>query len=176
MAICQTYLSAGICPAGVNCDLSHDPTPERVPACVHFLHGRCSKPDCRYAHVPISPTAITICRPFATLGFCSKGLACEERHVFECPDYASTGKCHNKKCRLRHVDRAGQIRQHAPKSEAKDLERPAVDESDLSSEEDDISEADSEDVDSDGLEGFTTLIPNITESNILGEQEDFVQF
>jgi hypothetical protein len=30
--------------------------------------------------------------------------------VFECPDYASTGACPNKGCRLPHIDRASKLR------------------------------------------------------------------
>jgi len=173
VAICQTYLSSGECPAGTSCDLSHEATPERVPVCVHFLHGRCSKPQCRYAHVQGKPIALTICRAFANLGFCAKGALCEERHAFECPDYASTGICKSKKCRLRHVDRAGQIRNHAHGSAMKPGQDMG-DESDLSSEEEDS--ADSHDVDSDGLEDNMVFFPQDKSSNVLSEQQDFVHF
>ena len=116
VAICPAYMATGTCPAGSNCDLSHHVTAERVPACVHFQHGRCSKADCRYAHVLVSPGNGDICRRFAINGYCEKGAQCGERHVFECPDYASTGTCSRKKCRLRHVDRAGQIRKHVARA------------------------------------------------------------
>lgn len=142
MAICKDYLAKGTCPLGDNCDLSHDPTPHRVPACIHFLRGNCTNDDCRYAHVKVNPSA-PVCRQFATLGYCDKGDTCDERHVTECPDYANKGACRNKKCRLPHVDRAGQLRKAAavaqPSTEIPD------DSSDLSSDEEDHSD----DIDSD---------------------------
>lgn len=43
---------------------------------------------------------------FARLGWCDKGKACEQRHTFDCPDFAESGKCDRKGCRLQHVIRA----------------------------------------------------------------------
>ncbi|KAF2096928.1 hypothetical protein NA57DRAFT_78517 [Rhizodiscina lignyota] len=141
VAICKDFLAKGSCPHGDNCDLSHDPTPNRVPACIHFLRGNCTNDDCRYAHVKVNPGA-PVCRQFATLGYCEKGVACDERHVKECPDYANKGACHKKSCQLPHVDRAGQLRKAASAqvSEGNDDRT-----SDPSSDEEDISE----DIDSD---------------------------
>src|SRR5438034_709870 len=112
VAICKEFLQTGKCGAGLACDLSHDPSPERSPACLHFLRGRCSNPSCRYTHIRVTPGA-PVCRDFAILGFCSKGAGCDQRHVHECPDYANTGNCGSKRCQLPHVDRAGQIRKIA---------------------------------------------------------------
>lgn len=53
-----------------------------------------------------------MCYDFATFGYCKKGAQCSDRHVHECPAYANTGVCNDKKCRLPHPDSAGQIRQH----------------------------------------------------------------
>ncbi|KAG6999325.1 hypothetical protein G7Y79_00036g072810 [Physcia stellaris] len=50
VAICLDYLQKGSCTAGESCDLSHVATPQRVPACMHYLRGHCSNPECRYAH------------------------------------------------------------------------------------------------------------------------------
>lgn len=114
---------------------------------MHFLRGRCSNPECRYAHIRVTPGA-PVCRAFATLGYCDKGADCAERHVHECPDYANTGVCHKKRCKLPHVDRAGQIRKAAAAANANKLQ--ITDESDdPSSEEEDYDAIDSEDVDSD---------------------------
>ena len=110
VAVCREFLRSGSCSQGQHCDLSHDLTYDRVPACVHFVRGACTKENCPYPHIRANPAA-TVCRAFTTLGYCSKGVQCKEKHVFECPDYAE-GKCHNPKCRLPHVDRAGQLRQH----------------------------------------------------------------
>jgi len=179
VAICKDFLKAGLCPAGDACDLSHDPTPERVPACLHFQRGKCSNPACRYAHVRVNPSA-PVCSRFANLGYCEQGAACQDRHVYECPDYANTGACRNRKCRLPHVDRAGQIR----KMVANKLETPndsrrgsgqEDDSSDLSSEEEDGYDAiDSDDVDSDGLVDEPMDIRMETDNHELSQQQDFV--
>jgi hypothetical protein len=41
------------------------------------------------------------------VGWCEAGRACERRHAWECPDFAESGKCTRKGCRLEHVIRAG---------------------------------------------------------------------
>lgn len=178
--MCKDYLQTGNCPVGDSCDLSHDPSPERVPACLHFLRGKCSNSTCRYAHVRVNPSA-SVCRDFAVLGYCGKGALCDERHVHECPDYANTGVCRKPKCRLPHVDRAGQIRKHAAnitdKASKDGLTNSVKDsDSDLSSAEEDHDEIDSDDVDSDGLEEDLMQLTDETESHALSQQQDFVHF
>ena len=180
VAICPIFLQSGDCPAGQRCDLSHDPTAERVPTCLHFLRGRCSKPTCRYPHVRVNPSA-SICRNFAILGYCSNGADCPERHVVECPDYASTGKCCRRKCHLPHVDRAGQIRHYATHnvtSNSNCLLGPSLEEeqSDVSSEEEDLDDIDSDDVDSEGLDEDETFVPNHRSTVSLAQQHDFIGF
>lgn len=137
---------------------------------MHFLRGRCANPECRYAHVPVSPGA-PVCRDFGTLGYCEKGAECGERHVHECPDYANTGVCNKKRCRLPHVDRAGQIR----KKTATKAGSPDENESDASSEEEEYDQIDSDDVDSDELDEEPEFIGG-AESGELSQQQDFVQF
>ncbi|KAL4902639.1 hypothetical protein BDW74DRAFT_61874 [Aspergillus multicolor] len=168
VAICKDFLQTGKCSAGNSCDLSHEPSPHRSPACVHFLRGRCSNPECRYAHVRVTPGA-PVCRAFATLGYCEKGEMCEERHVHECPDYANTGVCKKKHCRLPHVDRAGQIRKNAAPKEGEDDE-----ELDASSEEEEYDEIGSDDVDSDYLSDEAELIEG-TETGEVSKQQDFIR-
>ncbi|KAK2758738.1 hypothetical protein FQN54_003428 [Arachnomyces sp. PD_36] len=172
VAICKSFLQTGECDAGMACDLSHDPTPERSPVCVHFLRGRCSNPECRYAHIRVTPGA-PVCREFATLGYCDKGADCNNRHVHECPDYANTGICGNKKCKLPHVDRAGQIRKYAANKAASP--ETMGDEDDISSDEDDYEEIDSDDVDSDELEDDPMEITE-GDSGEISQQQDFVGF
>ncbi|KAI9662147.1 MAG: hypothetical protein M1831_002843 [Alyxoria varia] len=176
-AICRDFLQTGKCPSGTSCDLSHDPTPSRVPACHHFLRGNCTAEDaCRYAHVRVSPAA-PVCRAFAVLGYCDKGADCAERHVHECPDYANKQFCRNKKCRLPHVDRAGQLRKSAAKSandgEAAEAAASADDDGSSDVESDDEELGDSDDVDSDDMEDEVVLPDEDTRQ--LGEQRDFVQ-
>lgn len=144
VAICKDYLQHGKCPAGDYCDLSHTPSPHRSPVCSFFLRGKCTNEDCRYAHIRVNPGA-PVCRGFATLGYCEKGADCLDRHVTECPDHANSGVCHNPKCRLPHVDRAGQLRKAAaPTSTGKTLST-----SDDAAEDESSSEDQLEDVDSD---------------------------
>ena len=173
VAICFDYLQKGTCAAGESCDLSHVPVPERVPACLHYLRGHCSNPECRFAHVRVNPSA-PVCRDFATLGYCGKGAHCAERHVRECPDYANTGACRRELCHLPHVDRAGQIRKHAANSTGNTAKegsvKPISEDSDLSSDGDEI---DSDDIDSDNLDEDMT---DSSEAYSLSQQQDFVRF
>ncbi|OCL05581.1 CCCH zinc finger protein [Glonium stellatum] len=173
VAICKDYLLKGECPFGDGCDLSHQPTPHRVPACVHFLRGNCTNEKCRYAHVRVNPAA-PVCRTFARLGYCDKGADCADRHVFECPDYANKGFCRNETCRLPHVDRAGQIRKSAA---AESISAPDADISpDLTSDEEDFDQIDSDDIDSDGLEDVLVRGTEDARDHELSQQQDYVQF
>ena len=178
VAICLDYLQKGTCAAGESCDLSHNSTPERVPACVHYLRGHCSNPECRYAHVRVNPSA-PVCRDFATLGYCGKGARCAERHVHECPDYANTGICGKQLCHLPHVDRAGQIRKHAANATGNAAEGGSVklpnEDSDMSSDEGEFDEIDSDDVDSDSLDEDVMDLSDNIEAHALTQQQDFVK-
>ena len=180
VAMCKDYLQKGICPARDACDLSHTPTPERVPACLHFLRGKCSNVSCRYAHVRVNPSA-PVCKDFAVLGFCGQGADCTERHVHECPDYANTGACRNKKCSLPHVDRAGQLRKRAAdnpetKSNSHTGNTTDDDKSDVASDDEGYDEIDSDDVDSEGLQEDMMQLSDNSEDLRLSQQEDFVPF
>ena len=140
---------------------------------MHFLRGRCSNPECRYAHIRLIPGA-PVCRDFANLGYCEKGANCDQRHVHECPDYANTGVCNKKRCRLPHVDRAGQIRKNTG---ANKVDATNDDDSDASSEDEEYDEIDSDDVDSDDLdEDEPELIIKRDDSNDLSQQQDFIHF
>lgn len=172
VAICKDYLAKGACLAGDACDLSHDPTPNRAPACLHFLRGNCTNDSCRYAHIRVNPGA-PVCRAFATLGYCQKGAECADKHVFECPDYANKGLCRNHKCRLPHVDRAGQIRKRTAQSSA--TSSPEAGSSDLSSDED-FDEIGSDDVDSDGFQEDMRMQDANDGGHELTQQRDFVAF
>lgn len=114
IAICWNFLQ-GNCPNTVEtCALSHDPTPERTPLCVHFANnGRCTRTDCPFPHVRVGKRD-GVCRDFAVLGYCEKGLDCDKQHVRECPDFAEKGECTIKGCKLPHVIRANRNRKPAP--------------------------------------------------------------
>ncbi|KAI8868737.1 hypothetical protein GQ42DRAFT_108404, partial [Ramicandelaber brevisporus] len=105
--VCPYYLR-GQCQRGANCALSHDATPERTPHCKHFQNGDCSKSECLYIHVKVSDSA-PVCANYGRYGYCEKGSKCMEKHVVECPDYANTGKCSVKKCKLPHITRKTNI-------------------------------------------------------------------
>lgn len=47
------------------------------------------------------------------LGYCEKGLNCDKQHIRECPDFAETGDCTQKGCKLPHVIRANRNRKAA---------------------------------------------------------------
>lgn len=142
-----------------------------MPACLHFIRGNCTNPECRYAHVRTNPRA-PVCRAFASLGYCSKGASCPDRHVHECPDYANKGICHRKKCRLPHVDRAGQLRKAAARGTVQAVEDES---SDVSSDEE-LHDMDSDDFDSDGLEEEVLMPFADSQKHELSQQMDFVQF
>lgn len=89
--------------------------------------------------------------------------------MHECPDYANTGVCKKKHCRLPHVDRAGQIRKNAGPKEGE-----GDDESDASSEEEEFDEIGSDDVDSDYLSDEGELIEG-TETGEVSKQQDFIR-
>ncbi|POR39737.1 Zinc finger CCCH domain-containing protein [Tolypocladium paradoxum] len=141
VAVCKDFLKDGKCARGESCDLSHELAAERVPNCVHFAKGRCANADCRYTHSKAVPGA-PVCEAFGFRGYCDKGAACTERHVFECPDFSNTGGCKNKGCKLLHRERASVLRTNARADEEME---------DVSS---DDEPADSDDVDSDEVAEF----------------------
>jgi hypothetical protein len=170
IAVCKDFLRSGRCAAGDACNLSHETTPHRVPACTHFLRGNCTNPDCRYAHVAVNPAA-PACRAFGTIGYCEKGAECTERHVFECPDYANTGICRNKKCRLPHVDTAGNMR----KAKTAETKTDEAETSDLSSDEESYDGIDYDDVDSDDFSD-NEVMGGTEGDHELSQQQDYVGF
>ncbi|GKT42006.1 zinc finger MIZ domain-containing protein 2 [Colletotrichum spaethianum] len=153
-------VAQGNCANGESCDLSHDLTPQRTPTCVHFIKGNCANPNCPYAHSSVSPGAL-VCRSFGMYGYCDKGDECEERHVFECPDFSNTGKCKNKGCKLLHRERASVLRKRTDEDESEDLSS-------------DDEPVDSDDVDSDEVEEFIT--DGAGDDTDFKVQKDFISF
>ena len=174
VAVCRDFLKSGQCSQGQHCDLSHHLTNERVPACIHFVRGTCSKQTCRYPHVRVSPGA-QVCRPFGTLGYCDKGILCQERHVFECPDYSQSGNCPNEDCRLPHVDRAGQLRQQHSEVVIGKTDANQDTHSALSNVEH-TSEIDRDDLDLDEMATKVIVEASRPECHPLSQQQDFVHF
>ncbi|KDN65571.1 hypothetical protein CSUB01_03593 [Colletotrichum sublineola] len=160
VAVCRELLHKGNCANGESCDLSHDLTPQRTPTCVHFIKGNCANPNCPYAHSSVSPGAL-VCRSFGMYGYCDKGDECEERHVFECPDFSNTGKCKNKGCKLLHRERASVLRKRTSEDEVGDLSS-------------DAESVDSDDVDSDEVEEFIT--DGVGDDTDFKVQKDFISF
>lgn len=166
MAVCKTFLLKGDCPCGENCDLSHDLTVERTPHCLHFAKDSCTKADCKYAHVKVSPAA-PLCESFGLRGYCAQGAACPARHVLhECPYFSNTGVCKLRDCKLPHRERASVLRKKESAADGGD-----ADMADLSSE--DGESMDEDDVDSDEVDEFVG--PDDTLDFDLAEQRDYVE-
>ncbi|QRV73824.1 suppressor of glycerol defect protein 1 [Ceratobasidium sp. AG-Ba] len=130
-AICPRFVTNDCPNTALTCPLSHDPTPERMPLCVHFQNaGRCRLGSaCPYPHVFLGPDNVKqgVCRDFAVLGYCEKGVECAKNHVRECPDFAENGVCRTKGCKLPHVIRASKGKMAAAAAEA-DLARAKAEE------------------------------------------------
>jgi len=110
IAICWNFLQGSCSFTADSCALSHNPTPERTPLCLHFLNkGRCTRNNCPFPHINVGARH-GVCRDFAVLGYCDKGLDCDKQHVRECPDFAEKGTCSTKGCKLPHVIRANRNR------------------------------------------------------------------
>ncbi|CAE7151353.1 unnamed protein product [Rhizoctonia solani] len=89
-----------------------------MPLCVHFQNaGRCRLGTaCPYPHVFLGDKPKQgVCRDFAVLGYCARGIECERNHVRECPDFAERGVCGTKGCKLPHVIRASRGKMEAAK-------------------------------------------------------------
>ncbi|KAK0613037.1 zinc finger domain-containing protein [Bombardia bombarda] len=166
VAACKDMLQQGDCPSGDACDLSHDLSPHRTPTCLHFARDSCTKPNCRYAHVKVTPAA-PVCRAFGIYGYCEKGADCTDRHAFECPDFSNTGICKSKGCKLPHRERASVLR----KANARDTNSGGDAEmEDISSDDESI---DGDDVDSDEVDEF--IGQDETENIEFKQQRDFIE-
>lgn len=112
LAICPRTLRPSGCPLpSGTCPLSHEPKPERIPHCVHYLAnaGACRKGDaCTYTH-PSSRVELSnespICMDFSDFGWCNNGRDCTQRHTWDCPEFLRKGKCERRGCKLMHVVR-----------------------------------------------------------------------
>ncbi|RYP38144.1 hypothetical protein DL767_002661 [Monosporascus sp. MG133] len=160
----QQLLSKGTCPEGDSCDLSHEVTEERTPLCLHFAKGKCINPSCPYVHAQHTQSD-PVCRAFGIYGYCDKGAQCPERHVYECPDFSNAGVCKMKGCKRPHIERASVLRRAG--------NRPSPEEMDDISSDDDFA-ADSDDIDSDGVEEF--IGKDEVEDARFSEQTDFIGF
>lgn len=158
-AVCKEFLKDGKCVNGDSCDLSHELTAHRVPNCLHFAKGNCSKPDCPYTHSKAESSA-WVCSAFGWYGFCKEGADCAKRHVFECPDFSNTGICKTRGCKLLHRERASVLRNKAKADVAMD--------EDVSSDEE---SHDSDDVDSDEVAEF---IDADSDDSDFENQKDFI--
>lgn len=163
VAICNTFLKTKDCPNGDACDMSHELTAERVPHCHHFQKGVCTKEDCPYVHVRVSPTAL-VCQNFPVYGYCEKGVNCTEKHIIECPDFSNTGSCTDRRCKLPHKYKAHHLRNNADSKQ---------EDSDISSDEDE-DPIDSDEVDSDDMEEYFASADG-PEDMDFAEQKDFIE-
>ncbi|ORX81360.1 hypothetical protein BCR32DRAFT_293304 [Anaeromyces robustus] len=101
VSLCPKFLK-GNC-QDKNCLLDHSKNPKKLPLCVHFQNGNCLNDNCPYVHVKLNENA-EICKDFALKGICEKGLSCPKKHLYQCPEFANTGKCSNIKCIFLHVN------------------------------------------------------------------------
>lgn len=143
--------------------MSHELTAERVPHCHHFQKGVCTKEDCPYVHVRVSPTAL-VCQNFPVYGYCEKGVNCTEKHIIECPDFSNTGSCTDRRCKLPHKYKAHHLRNNADSKQ---------EDSDISSDEDE-DPIDSDEVDSDDMEEYFASADG-PEDMDFAEQKDFIE-
>lgn len=150
VAACKSFLLKGTCVYGDQCNLSHDLSAERMPHCVHYAKGNCSKLDCPYTHRMLSPGA-PVCRDFGFYGYCAKGISCPDRHSFECPDFSNTGICETEGCKLPHREYANVLRKAAAARAQALVEDDAG--QDLSSD-DEGDSVGSDEVDSDEVDEF----------------------
>lgn len=105
LSICQSFLRGSCANSASACPLSHEPSAHNTPSCSHFASsGVCRAGDaCLYPHVRTAEDA-PLCADFGRYGWCDKGAACEERHAWECKEFAERGTCRmDGKCGLRHV-------------------------------------------------------------------------
>jgi len=122
------------------------------------------KPDCKYAHVKVSPAA-PVCRSFGKFGYCEKGASCPDRHAFECPDFSNNGVCKTKGCKLLHRERASVLR----KVNAREMNGEDEEMADVSSDDETV---DGDDVDSDEVDEFIGQDENSLD---FAEQKDFIE-
>jgi len=100
VSLCPRFLK-GNCQVK-DCPLDHSKNPKKLPLCVHFQNGNCLNDNCPYVHVKLNEDA-PVCKDFALKGLCEKGLSCPNKHLYQCPEFANTGKCTNIKCIFLHV-------------------------------------------------------------------------
>lgn len=85
-----------------------------------------------------------MCRDFALLGYCERGAACDERHVFECPDFSEKGECSRRGCKLPHIDTATTVRK---RNEREAMRRGVLDDVDVEDSDEEMTEDDEEEED-----------------------------
>ncbi|TLS28557.1 hypothetical protein PpBr36_00387 [Pyricularia pennisetigena] len=138
---CRIFSTTGIfsIPLTIPLKIRHYSPPRHSTATVTWLAAR------KWASIE---SCSLVCRDFGIYGYCNKGANCEDRHVFECPDFSNTGQCKIKGCKLTHRERASVLRKAVASKDEGDSEME-----DVSSDEDDESVG-SNDVDSDAVDEF----------------------
>eukprot|EP00890_Picochlorum_soloecismus_P001833 jgi/Picsp_1/2650/NSC_00880-R1_zinc finger ccch domain-containing protein len=120
-AVCTKWLT-GVCQKGLKCPLQHQMKRELMPACVHYLQGKCKKVDCPWLHQNIDKEA-PVCQAFIR-GYCPAGESCAFKH------YTIKQVKEEKRLRLpvpneeRHIAREGQMKLSKRK---RYFENPSVD-------------------------------------------------
>lgn len=142
VVLCKHYLQ-GKCTHN-DCTLSHKASPYNSPLCKHYLRGQCKASPCPYTHKTVEPNA-KICRDFALQGCCEKGLECNERHVFECPDFEETGSCPRPNCKLSHMHKLSHDIEPGKSSQSNEVDYDAITKSLETTTDGDVDESDNQD-------------------------------
>ncbi|CUS20740.1 LAQU0S01e13608g1_1 [Lachancea quebecensis] len=117
---CKDFLASGNCKYGSKCRLAHTIGNEYVtPYCKAFVQHACnfergaeqwtqsreqeSAICCRYIHSSAVDPSYPVCRQFAHMGFCYRGLHCKFPHYLECPDSNYSSNCFLNHCKYPHI-------------------------------------------------------------------------
>nr|CDS27042.1 Zinc finger CCCH domain containing protein 3 [Hymenolepis microstoma] len=80
LRICPRFLQ-NICLLGEQrCPLAHVLDPCRIPQCVYFAKGTCSRSNCNFLHIKYHRGTLA-CQDFL-IGRCDKGPSCKRRHIW----------------------------------------------------------------------------------------------
>ncbi|SCU77623.1 LAFA_0A02586g1_1 [Lachancea sp. 'fantastica'] len=122
VSICRDFFTTGHCKYGDNCRLTHPPGNEYVlPDCPKHAVGECEfevgaeqefkiqkstepRKHCQYVHTKTRDSRYPICRQFAHIGYCYRGLSCLFPHLMKCPDAHYTQRCFLMHCKYPHSE------------------------------------------------------------------------
>ncbi|EDO15466.1 hypothetical protein Kpol_463p16 [Vanderwaltozyma polyspora DSM 70294] len=118
IALCRRNYSTRTC-GDTQCLMNHNLkfNPYIVPDCMKYLTGTCKHKygyenyhrngdSCIYIHSkevnPYREYPYPVCRQFAILGFCARGIHCLFKHLKDCPDFKVGAPCLIPRCNYIH--------------------------------------------------------------------------